>query len=321
MKHHFANLLESASQYWTLTQNDQRWQRHFEDLAEAPANTTALTICRDDKNWERVTELISLKELTLHEPNQQQLNALPKLPQLTALRISHARPHSLEMLVGLAKLQELVLEYVSGFSDLTPVGNLPSLTALHMENLRGVTDFSGLDSSTSLKYLAIYGTLDWDQPIESFDFLGDIKTLEFLKLGFGVRVPKTQPVFQSLLNHQSLKEVSIGLGTLTLEDFAWLEAKLPHVIGAMRPAYVRYGGEAKHILAPDIRATMPEDQFLRLSGVSIAADGRRIEHKPCQAMLLGKGMRTLSGSEAKVAEKCIVHERKYRALIKNFQAS
>lgn len=321
MKHHFANLLEDANPYWSISPNAERWKHHFDDLADAPSDTCKLTITRDDAHWQRIFDLSALTELTLHEPNPQQLDALFRLPNLTALRISHARPKSLEMLENLDQLRELVLEYVSGFDDLTPVGHLPALVALHTENLRGASDFSMLGCSKSLRYFAIYGTLDWNQPIESFDFLRDLCSLELLKLGFGVRVPTTTRVFGSLLHHPTLKEVSIGLGTLALENYAWLEAMLPHVTGTVRPAYVRYGGAVKPIHATELRAQMSQGEFLRNSSVFIGSNGKRYEQTPHQAMLLGKGMRIVSGTDEKVDAKCAAHEKKYQALVAQYRAS
>ncbi|MBP2617631.1 hypothetical protein [Chryseobacterium jejuense] len=57
------------------------------------------------------------------------------------------------------------MEYVSGFSDLSPFQNLPKLKALHFENLRKVSSFDGLRGIKNLKYLHISGTLDWKQPL------------------------------------------------------------------------------------------------------------------------------------------------------------
>ena len=79
-------------------------------------------------------------------------------------------------------MRELVLEYVSGFYDLSPLKELKSLKSAHFENLRRVSDFSGLSGIASLRYLGINGTLDWDQPIKDFEFLRDLGALEALKL-------------------------------------------------------------------------------------------------------------------------------------------
>lgn len=319
MKHHFADVLNRSDEYWTISPNRERWSCHFPDLSQAADDTSRLTITKNDKNWQRVKQLEQLVELTLHEPAPSQLAALDELPKLTALRISHARPKTLEMLEGQTALRELVLEYVSGVDDLRPIGNLPALTSLHMENLRRVSDFSPLGASKSLRYLSIFGTLDWSQPVESFDFLGAIKSLEFLKLGFGVRVPNKSPLFASLLELNKLSQLEIGMGTLPLEEFAWLEAMLPQVEGAVRPAFVQFGGKDRKLDAQDYRSKLPLNEFQRFTGLYIDENGNRYEKVPYQAMLLGKGQRNISGTDKRVAEKCRLHEEKYQQMVKQYQ--
>lgn len=319
MKHHFADLLESSDQYWTITPNRERWSCHFPDLSDAPGNISRLTITGNDRNWERIKDFARLVELTLHEPNDSQLACLTDMPGLTSLRISHARPRTLDMVEGLSALRELVLEYVSGVSDLHPLGRLPALTALHLENLRRVSDFSGLGASRSLRCVAIYGTLDWNQPIESFDFLRGMESLEHLQLGFGVRVPDKLRPLDALLDLKKLARLEIGMGTLPLEEYAWLEAKLPHVQGTAHPAFARHGGEPRALMEDDHRTKMPLEEFQRFPSLFVGKDGRRYERTPHEAMLLGKGQRLVSGTDEHVARKCAGHEEKYRALVKLHQ--
>jgi hypothetical protein len=315
MKHHFADLLERSAEYWTIAPNRQRWACHFPDLDEAPKDSQRLTITRNDKNWQRAKELPALVELTLHEPDQSQLAALADFPKLTALRISHARPKTLAMIEGLRSLRELVLEYVSGVNDLGPIGRLASLRALHLENLRRVSDFSGLGASKSLRYVAINGTLDWNQPVESFDFLSSMDNLEYLNLGFGVRVPNAPFMFNSLLGHKKMARLKIGMATLPLEEYAWLEAKLPHIEGTVRPAFARSGGRARLLEANDVRTNLPLVEFQRFPLMFVGEDGKRYERIPHEAILLGKGQRVVTGTDEHVSAKCGEHEDKYRALV------
>jgi hypothetical protein len=314
MKHHYADLLNRSSEYWTMTPNGERWSCHYPDLADAPEDISTLTITRNDVNWQRARDLEQLAELTLHEPDQSQLAALVDFPRLTALRISHARPKTLAMIEGQTALRELVLEYVSGVSDLQPLGRLPSLRALHLENLRRVSDFSGLGASTSLRYVAILGTLDWNQPVESLAFLGTMSSLEYLKLSW-TRVPEKPHLFAALGGLGKLLRLEIGMSELPLEEFAALEANLSHVDGALRPAFVRYGGEDRKLHAHDYRAKLPMNEFQRFTGLHVGADGERYEAVPHQAVLLGKGQRQVVGTDERVAEKCLAHEARYRALV------
>jgi Leucine-rich repeat (LRR) protein len=131
---------------------------------------TIVTTRKEDENWSRALTLPNLEELTLHDPTHEQLGAIGELHSLKRLRITHARPRSIGFIESMRGVEELVLEYVSGFSDLSPLRRLKRLRALHIENLRRVSNFSGLSGIDSLRYLAINGTLDWKQPIESLSF-------------------------------------------------------------------------------------------------------------------------------------------------------
>src|SRR5439155_14457709 len=111
------------------------------------------------------------EELTLHNPSKEQIEAISKLTQLKRLRVTFFRATDIEFIGDLHNLEELILEYVSGFSHLTPLLSLTKLKSVHFENLRSVTNFDGLRGLNSLRYLHIGGTLDWNQPIQNFDFL------------------------------------------------------------------------------------------------------------------------------------------------------
>lgn len=115
-------------------------------------------------------------------PSKEQIAALSRLRQLKRLRITRVQVKNIDFLAELPLLQEFVLEYVSGFCDLSPLRELKNLRSAHFENLRRVSDFLGLSGIASLRYLCISGTLDWDQPIIDFEFLKGLTGLEVLKL-------------------------------------------------------------------------------------------------------------------------------------------
>ncbi len=284
MEHHFGDFLDRESGVWTITPNAQRWQHHYPDLATAPEDVSVLTLTRDDQNWRRVEQFRGLTELTLDRPSPEQLAAVASFPKVSVLRISHARPKNLDFLRGQPLLRELVLEYVSGFKDIGPVGELPNLIALHCENLRAVRDFSGLGASRSLELLSIQGTLDWNQPIESLDFLGDIESLKHFSLWLS-RAPQVEQPFLSVLKLNRLIKFDVGMDTVPLEVHAWLKAKLPAVLGTQRPAFFK-GGED--------------------------------ESSP-NAYLLGKGERWITGKEEKIDQKCRAHAERFERLVASYK--
>lgn len=314
MKHHFGDDLDRTDEHWSIVPNRERWQYQFADLEDVPSDTSILTVGKNDANWGRFLELKQLRELTLHEPSKLQLEALKEAKNLTALRITHARPKSLAFLENLENLNELVLEYVSGIDDLTSVGNLPSLRSLHLENLRRVNDFSGLASSSTLKYLSIDGTLDWKQPVKDLDFLSNIHSIEFIRI-IKVKILGFSPIFASLENLKNLKTTKISMDAVPLEDFAYLQALRPDVEGAVRPAYLKFEAKRRAVNQRDIRFTMPEEDFRRISSSYIDKSGKRYIDEPATAYLLGKGTRMVSGTDEKVSAKCEEHDQKYRSLV------
>lgn len=317
MKHHYADFLDRTDDTWTLTPNAQRWSCHVDDLVDAPDDTERLMVTAGDRNWQRMLQLPLLRELTLHEPSQAQLASLAQLPQLTALRISHGRPKTLAMLEGLQALRELVLEYVSAFSDLSPVGRLPMLRALHMENLRRVRDFSGLAGAPALRSLTLAGTLDWNQPVEDLGFLARLPALEAVSI-YWFRSPSLAALPGLLLRVPQLRKVHFSMSDLPLEDFARIHAWLPAVEGAVREPFVLCGEQHRIVDPREDSAALPLEAFLAIPGCWVDTRGRRREHLADGAYLLGKGERMAGGKTASIVAKCGLHAQRYRALVDQF---
>jgi hypothetical protein len=231
MRHHFCDFLDREHGYWTIIPNRERYLRRISDVVEGCTETSIVTVGKEDSVWEHVLTLPNLEELTLHEPTKEQLNSVVKLSDLKRLRITHARPKHIEFLEPLEALEELVLEYVSGFSDLSPLRKLERLRSLHIENLRRVSNFEGLSGVTSLQYLAISGTLDLKQPIDNFEFLRGLPNLEYLR--FWQFMNKSEyPALLPALSLTHLKKLVIVWTELPTEEYALLEAGLPGVEGA-----------------------------------------------------------------------------------------
>ncbi|HEY4286372.1 MAG TPA: hypothetical protein VGN00_04670 [Puia sp.] len=125
------------------------------------------------------------------------------------LRISFLRTPTIDFIAHCPDVQELVLEYVSGFSDLSPLRALKRLKSLHLENLRRVSSFAGLQGIDSLRYLFIGGTLDWNQPIEDFNFFAGLLNLEVFQFRF-IRNQFPYPALLSTLHLTKLKTIHYG---------------------------------------------------------------------------------------------------------------
>lgn len=232
MKHHFGDFLDRTGDYWTTLPNRERFAfiADFEIANKGDVKILTISKHQDKEHWEQVFDCPNLEELTLHDPSKEQAQAIRKLTQLQRLRVTFFRTTEIEFIGGLPNLEELILEYVSGFSDLTPLLRLTKLKSLHLENLRRVTNFDGLSGLKSLRYLHIDGTLDWNQPIENFEFLKGLPNLEVFSLGF-VNNKTEYPAFLPLLHLKKLKKIKIVRDTFKSNEFAFLQVALPNVEG------------------------------------------------------------------------------------------
>lgn len=232
MKHHFGDFLDRAGDYWTTIPNRERFAfiADFEIVNKDEVKILTISKTQEKEHWEQVFECQNLEELTLNDPSKEQVQVIRKLTNLKRIRVTFFRANDIEFLGDLINLEEAILEYVSGFSDLTPLLKLKKLKSLHFENLRRVSNFDGLKGLNSLKYLHIDGTLDWNQPIENFEFLKGLPNLEVFSLGF--IVSKTEfPAFLPILHLKKLKKIKIGRATFKTNEYAFLQAAIPKVEG------------------------------------------------------------------------------------------
>jgi len=231
MKHHFGDMLDREGDYWTVVPNRERYEYSIGELPPHSKEITIVTVSKHDENWERILTFPNLQEVTLHEPSKEQLEALSQLTEIKRLRITHVRPKTIEFISALKNVEELVLEYVSGFSDLLPLQKLTSLKSLHLENLRKVKDFSGLDGLSSLRYLMISGTFDWKQPIEHFEFLRGLPNLEALSF-WQVITRADYPALLPITTLSKLKKINVANNIFSANEYALLTVAMPHVEGA-----------------------------------------------------------------------------------------
>ncbi|WKW45470.1 leucine-rich repeat domain-containing protein [Myroides sp. JBRI-B21084] len=232
MKHHFGDFLDRTGDYWTSIPNRERFAFIADFKIENKIEVKILTISKhqDKEHWEQVFDCPNLEELTLHDPSKEQVQAITKLTQLKRLRVTFFRATDIEFIGNLYNVEELILEYVSGFSDLTPLLKLKKLKSLHFENLRRVSNFEGLRGLDSLRYIHIDGTLDWNQPIENFEFLKGLPNLEVFSLGFIINKSK-YPAFLPILHLKKLKKIKIGRATFKTNEYAFLKVAVPNVEG------------------------------------------------------------------------------------------
>ena len=319
MKFHWGDFLNRDFGHWHFVPNVERHKYWLSENTD-DATVTHITIGKPIGDWQRVFDMPLLEELTLHEPTADQIVGLGRLKQLKRLRITHARPKTLEVLAELPLVSELVLEYVSGFSDISPVGQMPALRALHIENLRRVRDFSPLKQASGLRYLSIHGTFDWKQTIDSIEFLSGLPQLEVLSLGSvpAVDAAKVPTLLEALTE---LKFLSINSNQMPVETFAEIEVRFPHIEGTVQEAVTVNWQGATPLPAGDPRLTLELAELkLNHPEIVIEDDGRRLlasEYGPY--FFLGKGrgmvMRTTKGADER-ARRALAE---YQGLLAHFR--
>ena len=316
MKHHWGDYLDRDGDYWTVVPNRERHVYAIGDVPAGSQEITIVTISKDEENWERIFTLPNLEELTLHEPSKQQLLAISKLLNLKRLRITHARPHDLSFISSLENIEELVLEYVSGFSDLSHLKKLKHLKSLHMENLRKVSDFEGLSGIESLRYLCIDGTFDWKQPILNFEFLKGLPNLEVLSIK-NVTCKSPYPALMPVIDLTKLKKISIARDKFITEEYALLESALPRVEGADWGAYTIFSYNYLPLPKDDVRYHLPVDVIKsKHPEILVYHDGQRKIPDPEEQYFrfTGKGIRRIRCISPKSIEKCDEYTKKYQLM-------
>ncbi len=318
MRHHFGDSLDREGGYWTTIPNRERYAYRIGDVPSGSKEVTIVTIGKEDANWTRALTLPNLEELTLHEPTLEQLAAIGELKGLKRLRITHARPRSIEFIQSLHAIEELVLEYVSGFSDLSPLRSLRRLRAIHLENLRRVSNFGGLSDIHSLRYLAIHGTLDWKQPIEDFEFLRGLPALEVLDM-WQMICKKAYPALLPAVRLENLKKLRVAGCYLDAEECALLEEGLKDVPGTAWGPYRTVAMASIDLPSSDIRAHLPDtDIRANYPEVTICFDGRRIIDDPDSRWIefTGKGAGRVKYGASKAEQRCRDYAERYDAMKK-----
>ena len=214
-----------------MVPNRERYAYALDNEIINKATVKILTISKDESNWEQIFDCPNIEELTLHNPSNEQVEKIQQLKSLKRLRVTFFRASDIEFIGDLDNLEEVVLEYVSGFSDLSPLKKLTKLKSLHFENLRKVSNFDGLEGIFSLKYLHINGTLDWKQPIDNFAFLKGLPNLEVFSLGFSVVSKAKFPALLPLLALKNLKRMAIVSNSFPTNEYAFLQVALPEIEG------------------------------------------------------------------------------------------
>lgn len=315
MKHHFGDFLDRTGDYWTTIPNRERFAfiADFEIANKDEVKILTISKNQEKVNWEQIFKCPNLEELTLHEPSKEQIQSIRRLANIKRLRITFFRATDIDFISDLNNLEELILEYVSGFSDLTPLSKLTKLKSLHFENLRKVSNFDGLKGISSLRFIHIDGTLDWNQPIENFEFLNGLPNLEVFSLGWIVN-HSPFPALTSVLTLKKLEKIRIISNTLPTQEFAFLKRALPNVQGANNEISRKFAYSSLKVTKEDFRYQL-SDEIIKEKHpeVRIIYDGTREVNDPDTEWFefIGKGAGRVKCNNSKVKEKIEEFKLKY----------
>lgn len=316
MKHHWADFLDRGDGHWTMVPNRERYAYALRKVSLDESDVRTLTFGSEDLDWERALAFSSLEELTLHEPSVEQVGAVAKFKSLRRLRVSHAKLRDIEVIAEAAALEEVVLEYVSGFEDLSPLSHLKQLRSLHCENLRRVTDFSGLSGAKALRCLSVDGTLDWKQPVRDFEFLGGLSNLQVLRLA-NVRCCEPYPMLAPVLALKRLQKILLHPHMFPTEEYALLSVGLPDIAGFDWECCRRFAHAYVPLPQDDLRAGLSEEVLQREHPeVRIVHDGRRLIVDPKNEWFefIGISAGRVKCSNPKAESRCREFRQKFEAM-------
>jgi Leucine-rich repeat (LRR) protein len=143
------------------------------------------------------------------------------MPNLEYLSVKWSSLTTLDAIGALRGLRWFVLGSSTRLASLEPLRALPKLHTLELENVKLIHDFTPLQALTSLRRLAVTGSMWTRQKLGSLEPFARMTWLEALALDTAA-VESIRP----LARLTGLKELVLG-GRLPVEEYAWLAARLP----------------------------------------------------------------------------------------------
>ncbi|MFZ6642777.1 leucine-rich repeat domain-containing protein [Undibacterium sp. TC4M20W] len=190
------------------------------DLGAVPDNEKKKVI----QLWSaKLPELTNVRRLSLWtHVTQSVFDAACKMPALEHLQIKWSNLKSLQGIEQLQNLRRLTIGSSTKIDSLDPLRKLSQLKVLEIENFKSISDFSPLLDLTVLESLSVTGSMWSRQNLGSIEPFAKMTWLKSLCID-------TSHIssIKALGNLKGLQNLSIG-GRLSMEEYAWLSAKLPN---------------------------------------------------------------------------------------------
>jgi hypothetical protein len=182
------------------------------------------------KDIEVVSELRSLHSVTLRSITLPDLSLLVPLTDLRALDLKLGGTRDLGLLPAFEQLLYLEVWMVRGFSDLSPVADVPSLEELFVQALKNVTQLPDLSKLRSLRrvHLETMKGLQDLRPLLTAPALEEVRIIDM-----GHLQPSDVAV---LAGKATLRRATVGLGSRTKNDAVSRLLPLPAAEFGRHPA-------------------------------------------------------------------------------------
>ena len=161
-----------------------------------------------------LSNLSSLEELTLRSITLPDLSVLVPLVNLLALDIKLGGTKALGLLPRIGKLRYLELWMIRGFTDLTPVGQLPHLRYLFLESLRRAEALPDLSADLELRRVHLQ-TMRGLKDLRPLTTAPRLEELLLIDMGH-LRLEDLRP----LARMPQLKAATFALGSLRKNEAA-----------------------------------------------------------------------------------------------------
>jgi Leucine-rich repeat (LRR) protein len=162
---------------------------------------------RHHEKIEVVGELSSLQELVLRSISVPTLSFLSSLQNLRLLDLKLGGTTNLEVLPKLSNVSHLEIWQVRKLADLDDVMQMPNLEILYLQDLPNVTRMPSCASMRRLKEVHLHHLTG----LTDITCVAKAPALEWFSLTHAGRC--SAEIFRPLLEHPTLKRVSVGMGS------------------------------------------------------------------------------------------------------------
>ena len=192
------------------------------DLGRVPENEKKKVIAAWAKT---LPSLSNLRRLCVWSHVTQPLfDAICEVTSLEVLHLKWSNVRHLDAIRGLRTLKALSIGSSTRVESITPLGDLPSLELLEIENFKRISDFSPLLKLHSLRDLSVTGSMWSKQAVASLQPFAEMTWLTSLCVD-----TSSVSSIRELAALTNLESLGVG-GRLPYAEYAWLAAKLPNTV-------------------------------------------------------------------------------------------